>query len=897
MESEDQNPPDWSSRFLKWFLRPSYYEDVQGDLEEEFHFQKIENSISKANTWYNWQVLKLFKPSMMKKPDPIEPVENSTTMIRNYMKIGIRNLWKYKSSTIINVIGLSTGLAAFILIALFVKDELSYDKHHEHADNIYRVTVKNFTQSGNLSRHWAFSSAGHATRLKEDYPAITHAVRFFPWAFPDLEYDEKSFPGEPVIFADDDVFEMFTFPFLLGSPETAFENIYSLVLTEASAIKIFGNDWRKEDILGKSVNLSRDGQGGPFKVTGVIENMPAQQHFHFDYLAPLRFLEQLFGEETMNNVGGNYNWMTFVRLDPNATLPSEKELTKQFFDKYIGDIRGQKASLFYEFDLQPLLDIHLKSNLEGEYEANGSIEQVYIFSIVGLLLLLVACVNYMNIATSHYSRRMKEVGIRKVSGAHKGSLVKQFLTESSLITIVSFPFAIILVYLALPYLNEFVEKELTLEIISDSGLFISLIGLMLAAGGFAGLYPALFLSRVNLIQALKGEQALNHSKWNFRSWLVAFQYTVTIGLIFSIMVIESQLQFIQNSDPGYQKEQIIHLSLSRGLNNLEVFKDELTNHPNIEMASYASRIPTGRLLDNSGAAIYKSDSAERLDFRLPWIRVDHDFLKTFEIKLIAGSDFSKGQEMVKDSTGYYIINRTAATRMGYSNPEEVVGKQLSYGSYNGSGSLRIGRIIGVVEDFHFESLRTPIVPMVMANMNSNYRRICIKIKPERLQETFAHIEETWAKFDPSTTPTYRFVDDLFADQYLQEERLGNMIKVFTIIAILIGCLGLIGMVGFVIETKLKEIGIRKVLGASMPKIFLMISQRFLILIGIAFVIALPLGYWLMNDWLSGFEYRTTIGIVVILGPVVMAAILTLLAISYQTIKASLVNPVECLKDE
>ena len=896
MDKQGQGPPGWSTRFLKWFLRRSYYEDIQGDLEEEFHFQQSKNSILKARFWYNWQIVRLFKPSMMKKPDPIEPVENSTTMIRNYIKIGLRNLWKYKSSSVINVVGLSTGLATFILIFLFVQDELSYDRHHEHADNIYRVTVKNFTAAGDMSRHWAFASAGHAQRLKTDYAGITHATRFFPWAFPDLEYGDKRFASEPVIFADDDVFDIFSFPFIVGNPDNAFDDVFSLVLTRSSAVKMFGNDWEQQDVLGKSIQLSRDGQGAPFKVTGVMEDMPAQQHFHFDYLAPLRFLERIIGEEAMNNVGGNYNWMTYVRLDPQAPLGNIKALSDQFFDKYVGEIRGRPAHEFYEFFFQPLTSIHLESNLEGEFETNGSLDQVYIFSVVGILLLLVACVNYMNIATSHFSRRMKEIGVRKVVGAFKGTLVRQFLTESSLVTIISFPLALLLVYLALPYLNDFMDKKLILAWTEEGMVFFFLLLLVLGVGVMAGLYPALFLSKVNLIQALKGEQVVNAGKWNFRSWLVTFQYAVTIALIFAILVIESQLNYIHKSDPGYRKDQILHLDLSRNISNLEVFKQELLEHPNIEMATYSSRIPTGHLLDNMGSAIYKGDSAVRSDFRLPYVRVDDDFVKTFEIELIAGEDFKKDQEMVRDSTGYYLINRTATQRMGFERPEDAVGKRLSYGEFNGR-ELGLGRIMGVVEDFHFESLHTPIVPMVMAHMHRGFRRICLKLNAEEVQETLAFIETTWSEFDPATTPSYRFVDDLFAEQYRQEERLSQMIKVFTAIAVLIGALGLIGLVGFVIETKLKEIGIRKALGASTGKILYLISHRFLILIGIAFLVATPVAYWLMNDWLDNFVYKTNISVITVVAPIFLAALLTLVATAYQTIRASNVNPVECLKDE
>ncbi len=904
MDNLKSHPPAWSTKFLKWFCKDDYYEDIQGDLEEEFRILSGGSPSMRARSWYNWQIVRLFRPSMMKKPKTQDSIEKETTMFKSYLKIGFRNLLKYRSSTVINVIGLSTGLAAFVMIALFVIDEFSYDRNHEHAESIYRVTVKNYTSEGTLSRHWAFASAGHARRLKEDYSDVTHATRFFPWAFPDLQYKEQKFPAEPVIFADDDVFDIFSFKFIIGDPKTALNDLYSLILTEETAIKIFGNDWKDQDILGETITLSRSGQSASFKVTGVMEDMPDQQHFHFDYLAPIRFVEMIMGEQAANNVGGNYNWMTFVRMSPNTDIPKfTDQVNDEFWDKYIGTFRsGAEARDFYDFSFQPLLDIHLRSNLEGEYETNGSIQQVYIFSIVGILLLLVACVNYMNLATSHYSRRTKEVGVRKVVGAYKRSLVNQFLTESTLVAVISFPLAILFIYLGLPYINEFVDKNLVFNPIAQLDLLIGLIVLLIMVGFVAGLYPAFFLSKMNLVQALKGEQVINASKWNFRSWLVTFQYVVTIALIFSILVIEKQMKYIQNTNPGYQKEQILFLGLSRNINNLDVFKREMLNHPNVESAAYSSRIPTGRLADSAGSAFFKGDSLVPSNFRLPMVGADEDFLKVYEIPLIAGENFTREQDMDSDSVGYYIINRAAAEAFGFNDPNDIVGRRLSYGRYNGQTNqtgqtYRIGRILGVMENFHFESMHSQIVPMVLLKRDGFRNVISLKIRPSDIQSTLKHVEETWAQFDAENPVNYRFVDERFNDQYQQEQRLSTMIKVFTVIAIVIGCLGLIGMVGFVIETRIKEIGIRKVLGASTQNIWLLVSNRFLILIVIAFVISLPMTYWLMDGWLENFVYRTNISVMVIVAPVILAAVLTLLAISYQTFRASIVNPVECLKDE
>lgn len=895
MDKHRPSPPTWSTKFLEWFLKTDYYEDVQGDLQEEFQQKANETTILKARRWYTWQIVRLFKPDMVKKIEAQNSIEKETTMFRNYFKIGLRNLWKYKSGTVINVIGLSTGLAAFVLIALFVKDELSYDRHHEHADNIYRVTVKNYDRDGALNRQWAFASAGHASRLKDDYSEITHATRFHMWAFPDIQYNDLKFPSEQVVFCDEDAFDIFSFKFIAGSPETAFPDIYSLVLTRSTAIKIFGNDWQEKDIIGETVKLGRDGQEAPFKVTAVMEDMPSQQHFSFQYLAPIRFLEMIVGEETSNNVGGNYNWVTYIRTAPGTNIAAlTSAANDEFWDKYIGEFQpGVEARDFYDFVFQPLLDIHLTSKLEGEIQPNGSIDQVYIFSIVGILLLLVACVNYMNIATSHYSRRMKEVGVRKVIGAFKSSLIKQFLSESFLVVLVSVPIMILLVIWALPYLNHFMEKQLEFNPLVQTDILFGLLFLLVLVGTLAGTYPAMFLSKINLVQALKGEQAMNASKWNFRSFLVTFQYLVTIGLIFAIGVIESQMGFIRNSDPGFDRDQMLTLRIPRGDYSMETFRSELLKHPNILEASFSSRIPTGRLADNWGSRFFKGDSAISTNFRLPIVSVDKYFLDTYGIDMVAGEQFRDGMKtvMLPDSmtTGHYIINVAASKALGFDDPSEIVGKKLGYGPTQ-------GRIIGVMSDFHFESLHSEIVPTVFI-YTERYRRISLKLAESDMQATLGHVENVYTQFDPEREANYRFVDDLFNEQYQQEERLSTMIKVFASIAILIGCLGLIGMVGFIIETKLKEIGVRKVLGASTGNIWMIISNRFAALIGIAFVIGLPIAYWLMNDWLDTFVYRTSISIFLIVMPVVIALVLTFMAIAYQTIKATQVNPVECLKDE
>lgn len=884
-------PPAWAIRWLQWFCHPALLEDIQGDLEEEYQLRSSYLKRLRVNSWFVLQVMGLMRPSLMRPFFSFLKLNNKIDMIKNYIIIGFRNLLKYRVSTAINLLGLSTGMAAFILIALFVKDELSYDRHHKHADNVFRVTVKNFNGDGEtLQRHWAFASAGHAPRLKSDFPQVTHAVRFAPWAFPDILIGEKRYPGEHVVFADPDVFDIFTFPFLAGNKETAFQDQNSIVISEASAIKLYGNDWRGQDIVGKDFKIEARGNGMSLTVTGVMENMPRQQHFHFDYLSPFAIYENVVNNpDAMNDVGGDYNYLTYVRLSNPKDYKAIEEGGAAFFDKYIGKIRDIPAHDYYGFKLQPLKDIHLTSQLSGEIENNGSLSQVIIFAVIGILLIIVACINYMNLATSRYTRRMKEVGVRKSIGATKNSLIGQFVTESALITFLSFPIAIGLAALALPYINTFMDKELSINFLQDYQLFAGMLVLLILVTLVAGLYPAIYLSSLNTISSLKGEATFGASKVNFRSVLVTFQYVVTIGIIFSLAVVNAQMGFIFNSDPGYDKNNILQVSLTRDIfPKIESFKNELLSNPDIKSASFQSRIPTGSLLDNQGASIFHGDSITPVNFRLPYIGVDEDFIRTFDIEMAAGKDFQR--DMDSDSVGYFLLNEVAVKELGISNNEAAIGRKLTYGGVE-------GRVVGVTKDFHFESVHNPIGPMIMVKTGNFHRSICLKIGGGNLQETIAFVEATWDKFDNKNPINYSFVDESFEQQYQTEERLSTMFKVFAVLAVLISCLGMLGMVTFIVERKTKEIGIRKVLGAKSSSIIWLVSRSFLVLIAIACAVALPLGYYLMSNWLQQFAYQINISISLLVIPIVTVAIITWATILYRTIKAVYINPVKYLRSE
>lgn len=889
MLPEQIQPPRWATALFRALCRPEYLEDILGDLEEEFSYRVVQNQ-SRARWWFVLQMITLMRPGIVRPFLSFLHLNSRFDMFKNYLTIGYRNLVKYKASTAINLLGLSTGLAAFLIIALFVKDELSYDRHHEHADNVFRVTVQNFNPDGELNRHWAFASAGHAPRLKADFPQITHATRFYPWVFPDILVGERRFPSEQVVFADPDVFDIFTLPFLAGSSQVAFKEMTSIVISEEAAIRLYGNDWREQDIIGQALKLEEGGQGASLTVTGVFETMPRNQHFHFHYLAPFAIYENVVNDKNeTENVGGNYNYITYVRLsDPSGKAEIEAG-SDAFFDKHIGPIQGNAASSLYRFVLQPLKDIHLTSNLAGEIENNGSLTQVITFSIVGILLIIVACINYMNLATSRYTRRMKEIGVRKFIGASKFSLIGQFVTESALVTVLSFPLAVGLASLCLPSVNAFMDKQLSINLIADVQLFLAVLILLVTVALVAGLYPAIYLSRIETVKALKGEAVFRTTRVNFRSALVTFQYMVTIGIIFALAVVNAQMRFIFNSNPGFDKESIVIVSLSPEVYpRLESFKSELLSNPDILKAAYASRIPTGSLNDNQGANIYIGDSLASLNFRLPYITVDEDFVSTFSLDVISGQAFEA--HMDADSIGYYLLNEAAAIRLGFSDPAEVVGMKLNYGG-------RDGTVVGIVRDFHFESVHVPIGPMILVKSENSLREICLKVAPTNLPSTLQYIESTWDRFDSKNPIAYSFLDESFQQQYESEERLSLMFSVFTVVAVLISCLGMLGMVSFTVERMTKEIGIRKVLGAQGIQIMWLISRGFVWLIGIACLVALPLSGYLMSDWLAEFAYRVRLSPMLFLIPIGLVLGITCFTILYRLMVAVKINPVKYLRSE
>ena len=801
-------------------------------------------------------------------------------MFKNYLTIAFRNIKKHIGYSLINVAGLAIGMACCILILLFVFDELSYDKFHENHDRIYRVTRKWFNADGVVNLHLGHVAPPVAPLLKNDFPEIVHAVRIIG-AGGILVGNEAAFYEEPrLFFAEEDVFDAFTFDMIAGDPETALKDPFSMVITDEMAERYFGS----EDPIGKSLTIKTSAQKADMKVTGVIKPLPQNSHFHPNLLGSFKTYEAVVGDRELQSWSSN-NYATYLLMTEGYDIDRLKSQLDPFIDRHYGEGRSEGTKL----ELQRLTDIHLFSHLDSEIEANSDITYVYVFSIIALFILLIACVNFMNLATARSAGRAKEVGLRKVIGAQRPQLIRQFLSESIITAIISLLLALGIVLLVLPKFNQFIGRNLSLNISATSSRFISLLFIATFVGLVSGIYPAVFLSAFKPVRVLKGNLDAGKKGFSFRTVLVVFQFAISIILIICVGVVSSQLDYMQTRNLGFDEVHVVVLPSSpRIIFRLEGFKTRLLQNPNILSISAAKRVPSGRLLDSAGARVLSGETSEPVKFRIAQLRVDYDYLPTFKMELAAGRNFSR--EMGTDPTQAFIINETAAKRIGWESPEEAVGKGFGYGQRN-------GQIIGVVKDFHFESFHQEISPIVMFLSKTDLSQISIRIGPENIPQTMAFLKDIWAEMRPDYPFSYYFIDENFDQLYRSEENLGRIFSLFAFLSVLIGCLGLFGLASYSAERRTKEIGIRKVLGASASGITVLLSKEFTKWVLLANVIAWPAAYLIMSKWLQNFAYRSGIGFGTFFLAGGIAWGIAFLTVAYQAIKASIADPITALKYE
>lgn len=795
-------------------------------------------------------------------------------MLNNYLKIAFRNLKKHKAYSFINIAGLAVGMSCCILILLWVRDELSYDRYHENADRIYRITYAE--EIGDAYDHYAPSPFVAAPTFTAEIPGINAYTRL--WQRSGLiKHGEKTFDEQNIFYADRDFFKIFSHQFIEGDPATALENPGSIVLTRDMAAKIFG----REKALGETVNLNADGD---LIVTGVVENVPRNSHFHFNYLVSINTIQGRRAEylEAWLIISG---W-SYILLDENTEAGIVEEKIGPVVEKHTGEEArkyGQKMFFF----LQPLTDIHLRSSLEGEIEGNGDIRYVYVFSLIAVFILLIACVNFMNLSTARSASRGKEVGLRKVLGAHKKRLVVQFLTESIGFASLALILSVNLVWLVIPAFNGLTGKEIAITSLFHPAVLFGLLTLVAFTGFAAGSYPALYLSSFLPVDTIRQKILRGSRKSALRNGLVIGQFTISIILIISTFIVLKQLNFMKDQKLGFKKEQVLAI-VARGqgvAQQFEAFKNELKKNPSILDASYSNGIP-GRT--NSILTTFLEGQPDSVSFTFDYIFADYDFLKTYEIELLQGRDFSR--DFGTDKDGAFLINETALSKLGWR--EETVGKKIGY-------SREVMRpIVGIVKDFHYRSLKEMIGPLAIYLRPEREVFLSVKMNMDDISRTLSFIEKTWNSFEKERRFTYFFVDENFDALYHSEERLSQIITFFSFIAIFVACLGLFGLASYTAEQSRKEIGIRKVLGASIGSILVLLSLHFLKWVLVANAIAWPVTYIaLKNYWLSRFPFRVSINLLTFAAAGGIAFAIALLTVSYQSIKSALADPVDSIKYE
>lgn len=809
-------------------------------------------------------------------------------MFRNHFKTAWRNLMKYKFISFINLFGLTIGLTCCLLILTYILNELSYDKYNKNADRVYRVTRTFYDGNGKEMLNLSTVAPPFGYYLPTDFPEIEKMTRLLNVGITPLRYKDKLINEPNVYFGDENLFDVFTVDVLKGNPKTALNDPYSVMLTEETAKKYFGN----EDPINKVI---RANDQFDVKVTGVYKDFPPNAHIHPNILVSFNTLKDsaIIGEENLRTNWGNNSFFTYILLPETYNIESMKKRFPAFLDKHMaGQYGPNQPSKFTKLDLQKLSDIHLYSHTDFEAEPNGDINRVYIFSAIALFILLIACINYMNLSTARSALRAKEIGIRKVVGASKKELVAQFLSESILLTCSAIIIAFVLLYLLLPWLNKVSSQNLSINILLKWQILVPLFLTPFVVGIISGIYPALFMSSFQPVKTLKGLFKVGGSNISFRKVLVVTQFAISIILIITTVVVFQQLRYMQNASLGYNKDHLITMAYSNQLNDrYEAFRNTLLQNSNIKAVGRSSRIPTGRLLDGMGAQVPGNDSMVPVKADIRFLATDYDFIPAYGIPLAAGRNFSRS---FGTDTSNFIINEAAVKAIGWKSNDQAVGKDFKYGQFS-------GHIIGVVKDFHFESLHEAITPLVFVlpqpSNQGLFNNISIKISGQNIASSLETIKNTWQKFLPELPYQYSFFDENFARLYDAEHKQETIFTTFACIAIFIACLGLFGLSAFAISQRVKEIGVRKVLGANTTTIVTLLSKEFLKLVLIAAIVAFPIAWYAMHNWLQDFAYRINIQWWVFIIAAIAAAFIALITVGMQAVKAATANPVKALRSE
>jgi putative ABC transport system permease protein len=804
-------------------------------------------------------------------PLPIHDKYN--LMLRNLLLVALRNLKKDKGYSLLNILGLTIGITFSLFLLFYVIDELSYDRHNEKASRIYRIVA--YIKEPDNSMKWTTTQFPLGPTLKETYPEVEQAVRFVGNQRIMFSNGNRRFYEEKIFFADSNLFSVFTHKFIQGNPTTALAVPNSMVLTESMAVKYFSNP---SSAVGQSL---KNNNGDLYKITAVIEDVPTNSHIRFNGLISRSSLPKDFSDNW-----GSFGTYTYVLLNPNTKDAAFEKKLLPMYDKYMAPIFAQ-YNIKVRYGAQPITSIHLHSDFSGEPEELGSMSYIYIFSAVALFMLIIACINYMNLTTARSARRAKEIGIRKVSGSSKYQLVRQFLVESTLTACISLLLSLLLVFLLLPTFNSVSGKLISLGTLLQPGTLLILLGIILFVGLVGGSYPAFYLSGFNPVSILKGSLSKSSSNVNLRRVLVVIQFSISMIMLICTWVVYSQLKYLRNKDLGFAKEQVVSMNIDANRdmsNSIRAFTNELRKNSKILSVSTSEAAPGSQ---NVNFNLFSVESKNGfIDKGVDCYAIDENYLHTLGMHIKKGRNFSG----LPDTLRRILVNENMAKNFGWNEP---IGKKVKF---PGDTSGNYLEVIGVLNDFHQKSLYNPIAPLLLFyRPNNNY--VLAKLNPLGIHETIDQIQKEWKAVFPELPFQYSFLDQDFDSQYAADKKRGKIFSIFSLLTILITCLGLLGLIAFTTEQRQKEISIRKIMGAGTPQLVSLITKNFVILVGISCLIAFPVAWYFMHNWLKVFPYNGGLKISTFILSALIVLCITMLTVISHTIKAAIANPAENLRTE
>lgn len=803
-------------------------------------------------------------------------------MLKNLLVVSLRSIRKDKAYSFLNILGLTIGITCSLFLIMYILDELSFDRYHKNANSIYRI-VSNIKEPDNAFT-WAVAQEPMAVELRDNYPEVINAVRFNGTGKTLYKHGDKEFNETDFYTADSTVFDMFSYAFIAGDQRTALDNPFSIVLTKKIAEKYFNE---VTAALGQSLQtVNNEGKTEDFKVTGIIEDVPLNSHFRFDALIS----SNTYPTRQVN--WGGFGVFTYIQLPEGYDLAKMYKSLEKIVKEKVNPIFEQYG-ISVKYELQKITDIHLYSKIQDEAEAGGDISYIYIFTAVAAFMLIIACINYMNLATARSTNRSKEVGLRKVMGSSRGKLVLQFVTESIVIASVSLVLSFILIYLLLPAFNTLANKQLPYSYILRLPVLLSLLGMILFIGIVGGSYPAFYLSSFNPVQVLKGKIASKGGNALFRKGLVVLQFGISIFMLISTLVVFDQLQYMRTKDLGFTKERVVRLNLTERemRKRADVIVNGLKQNSEVVAVGMANASP-GEGIGKNLLKVEENDG-KFSDRGIDLYTADFDFVKTMGMTIVTGRDFSR--DIISDTTSAVLVNEAMVARMGWKEP---LGKKFRFQTGDPKNPTQDKQVVGVVKDYHQNSLYDAIEPLlIIFDKRNNY--VFVRTDQGDPKQTLAAIEKTWKQVFPSFPFEYVFLDQDFNSQYKADEKRSQIFTVFSGLTIFIACLGLLGLAAFSTQQRSKEIGIRKVIGAQIQSLFYLVSKEFFLLVTIGIVLAFPVAWYFTNSWLSNFAYRIELMAEwpTFIASAFLALVITLLTVGFHVIRAATANPVKTLRDE